>query len=269
MPLLSVCIVANAQQYGTLKDTRDGKVYKTVKIGEQVWMAENFDGTRFLNGDVIPQVSTLEGWSKAIKEKRPAWCYSLDGTKGTNKLYNVWAALDPRGLAPKGWRLPLSDDVWNLYNHFVPKPESPKKDSVKATNKKEKRDTSELIETEEGFVVKMEFEYDEPEPLLNLPMVDPDAGKKLRTIGWGEGTNESGFNAKYFPCLCGNNTKKIWSGKGNSTYWWMQKANNGSYQYMMLQEWGDYLIQKVDGGFTGVSTCSTSRYALSVRFIKE
>jgi len=63
--------VTSANGTGSFKDPRDGKTYKTVKIGTQTWTAENHAVNKFRNGDPIPEAKTYEDWLKAS----PAWCY--------------------------------------------------------------------------------------------------------------------------------------------------------------------------------------------------
>jgi uncharacterized protein (TIGR02145 family) len=106
-----------AQEYGSFKDPRDGKIYKTVKIGSQVWLAQNLNADKFRNGDPIPEAKTIEEWEQAGNNKQPAWCYYEN--KGENgikygKLYNWYAINDPRELAPLGWRVTKEEDFKTL-----------------------------------------------------------------------------------------------------------------------------------------------------------
>lgn len=94
---------------------------KEVKIGGQIWMAENFNFDKFRNGDTIPQAKTEEEWIKAGRMKIPVWCYynnNPSNGKLYGKLYNWYAVSDPRGLAPKGWNIPSDEDWTNLTDYL-------------------------------------------------------------------------------------------------------------------------------------------------------
>jgi uncharacterized protein (TIGR02145 family) len=94
--------------------------YKTVKIGEQIWMAENLNVDRFKNGDPIPEAKSDAEWKNAATYGKPAWCYFENNPQyGTTrgKLYNWYAVNDPRGLAPEGWRVASRTD-WLAIRFF-------------------------------------------------------------------------------------------------------------------------------------------------------
>lgn len=94
---------------------------KKVKIGDQVWMAENLNVDKFQNGDLITEAKTKEEWMDAQENEKAVWCYydnnSTNGSK-YGKLYNWYAVNDSRGLAPKGWHIP-TDEEWNLMECYL------------------------------------------------------------------------------------------------------------------------------------------------------
>jgi len=100
-------------EYGSFTDSRNGHIYKTVKIGSQVWMVENLDVDIFLNGESIPEIKDHNEWEKAGREEKSAWCfYKNDPENGDiyGRLYNWYTVVDSRGLAPEGWRVATEDD---------------------------------------------------------------------------------------------------------------------------------------------------------------
>lgn len=87
-------------QANTITDF-DGNVYQTVKIGNQVWMAENLNVTHYRNGDAIAHVTGTSQWAGL---STGAYCnYNNDiyNTAPYGSLYNWYAVNDSRDITPE------------------------------------------------------------------------------------------------------------------------------------------------------------------------
>lgn len=97
---------------GTVTDI-EGKVYKTVKIGNQWWMAENLKVTKLNDGTPIPIVELQSTWENT-QLTDPMMCYYNNDIANKDQyggLYN-WFAVNTGKLAPAGWHVPTDAD-WN------------------------------------------------------------------------------------------------------------------------------------------------------------
>lgn len=79
----------------------DGNVYETVVIGDQRWIKSNLRVKHYRNGDPIPEIKDPGAWANT---RSGAWCYLNNdpANEELGLLYNAYAFLDPRGLAPEG-----------------------------------------------------------------------------------------------------------------------------------------------------------------------
>jgi uncharacterized protein (TIGR02145 family) len=94
----------------------DGNVYDVVIIGDQTWMKENLKVTHYRNGDPIPTGLSIAAWGSTTSGAYTF--YNDDPGYNTvyGKLYNWFAAADPRKIAPVGWHIPSVDERSILYN---------------------------------------------------------------------------------------------------------------------------------------------------------
>ena len=120
-------------EYGMLVDDRDGQTYKTVKFGDQWWMAENlnyaylqptarWDSSSFCMDNLIENCSKfgrLYMWSAAMDSAG----LLNENSKGCGDLKRCELIYPVRGICPDGWHLPseeefeiLIDAVGGMFN---------------------------------------------------------------------------------------------------------------------------------------------------------
>jgi len=98
--------------YGTITDA-DFNVYKTIKIGNQIWMAENLKTTIFSNGEQIGNLTDITIWAGYTLD---AYCWYNNDVAFRNNygaLYN-WYAVNTGKLCPVGWHVPSSSEFSEL-----------------------------------------------------------------------------------------------------------------------------------------------------------
>ena len=111
-------------EYGTLTDSRDGQTYKTVKIGNQTWMAENLnyaylqptdslDSSSFCYNDSLKyceKYGRLYFWS-AVMDSAATWS---ENGKGCGYGVVCTPTFPVRGVCPAGWHIPNRDELYEL-----------------------------------------------------------------------------------------------------------------------------------------------------------
>ncbi len=97
---------------------RDGNVYKTVKIGNQVWMQENLKTTHLNDGVVIEKTTEQRAWDDLSYS---SYCWYRNDEAAYKNIYGAlynWYAVNTNRLCPSGWHVP-TDAEWTVLENFL------------------------------------------------------------------------------------------------------------------------------------------------------
>ncbi len=101
---------------GTVTDI-DGNAYKTIKIGDQIWMAENLKTSKYNDGTEIPNVIDDEEWETLTEGAYTYYNKDANHNATYGKLYN-WHAVNTGKLCPQGWHIPTDAEWTQLINYL-------------------------------------------------------------------------------------------------------------------------------------------------------
>jgi uncharacterized protein (TIGR02145 family) len=120
-------ILNNTMDAGGKITDIDGNTYNVVKIGDQIWMAENLRVTHYPNGDPIPHVTDSAAWVNLTdSDTADAYCWFDNDEQYAavhGALYTYSAAIGDnwtkdnninQGVCPDGWHLPSFNEFMIL-----------------------------------------------------------------------------------------------------------------------------------------------------------
>ncbi|HPG74325.1 MAG TPA: FISUMP domain-containing protein [Bacteroidales bacterium] len=100
---------AFTQKKGIVNDA-EGNTYTTIKLGKQVWMAENLRSTRLNDGTPIGQVPDDGAWKHL---NNAAFCdyNNNDSLRDELGLLYNWYCVGEYNACPIGWHVPNENDI--------------------------------------------------------------------------------------------------------------------------------------------------------------
>jgi uncharacterized protein (TIGR02145 family) len=97
-------------------DSRDGKVYATIQIGTQCWMAENLNIGTMINGSSSQTNNgTIE---KYCYNNSTANCDTYGGLYQWDEMMQYVNTEGTQGICPTGWHIP-TDDEWKTMEMYL------------------------------------------------------------------------------------------------------------------------------------------------------
>ena len=93
-------------EYGSITDSRDGRIYRTVKIGNQTWMADNLNYETSHSRCYKDNEENCAAYGRLYN-----WYDALDKYDSLGRETSlIQTAMNQQGICPNGWHVPTSGE---------------------------------------------------------------------------------------------------------------------------------------------------------------
>jgi uncharacterized protein (TIGR02145 family) len=102
---------------GSITDI-EGNEYPVMKIGTQLWMAENLKTTKFNDGSVIEIITDNYGWADATTPAYSWYNNDMNTFKSKYGAFYNWYTVNTGKLCPSGWHVPSDSEYKTLEKYL-------------------------------------------------------------------------------------------------------------------------------------------------------